>query len=218
MRTISSIRKVGKTIGKTIIYVNFDNGTFGTRSFENGKWFTGGLKDEELAEAKRLAVRDGKWTDYRAPRQQMQATDGIGEAMDTLYVCNKCGRTEELSEAQRAGWLIHQRIDAPQGNLIIRCTEHVTGHALRLAGLPQQTDSRRIADNLERGLYAEYGSGYTAVACEVETEDGIKYNLAFHKEALPAFNALEFDTVPALIAEMRKVEPDLRKWHLVELE
>jgi hypothetical protein len=137
--------------------------------------------------------------------------------MNTL-LCSKCGRTEELSKAQQTGWLIRQRIDAPQGHLIIRCPEHVTGHALRLAGLPQQTASKRIADNLERGLYCEYGSGYTAVASEIQTEEGIQYNLAFHQEALPAFNAITVETVPALIVEMRKVQPDLRRWRLVEPE
>jgi len=65
MRIIESIRKQGKTV-----YVNFDNGTFGTRTFENGKWSNSGLSAEELVKAKHLAVRDGKWLDYRAPRNQ----------------------------------------------------------------------------------------------------------------------------------------------------
>jgi DNA-directed RNA polymerase subunit RPC12/RpoP len=138
--------------------------------------------------------------------------------MNTLYVCSKCGRTEELSKTRDSGWLIHQRIDAPQGHLIIRCPEHITGHALRLAGLPQQTDSKRIAQNLERGFYVEYGSGYTAVASEVWTDMGVQYNLTFHKDALPAFDGFTVETVPALLVEMRKIQPDLRKWRLTELD
>lgn len=138
--------------------------------------------------------------------------------MDTLYVCSKCGRTEALGIAQGAGWLIHQRVGAPEGHLILRCPEHVTGHALRLAGLPQQTGSKRIVDNLERGLYAEYGSGYTAVASEMDTDDGTQYYLHFHKAAMPAHDGLEFTTVAGLIAEMRKVQPDLRRWRLADLE
>lgn len=143
----------------------------------------------------------------------------LHKSVDMLYVCSKCGRTEALEVAQKTGWLIHQRAGASEGHLIIRCTEHVTGHALRLAGLPQQTGSTRIADNLERGLYVEYGNGYTAVASELDMDEGgVKYFLHFHQGRLPAFNSLEFETIPALIAEMRKVQSDLRRWRLVELE
>lgn len=140
----------------------------------------------------------------------------------TLAVCSKCGRTEEWSKAQKCGWLIHQIKNAPQGHLIIRCPEHVTGHALRLAGLPQQTTSKRIEQNLGRGLWTYYGhpdDDYTAaVGYGHNPDDGSEYfYISYHHGEMPAFNTECFDTVEALIAAMRKAEPDLRKWRLTEL-
>lgn len=66
MRSIQSINKKGNTV-----YVNFDDGTFGTRSFSDGKWTTHRISAEELAEAKRLAVRDGKWINYTARKSRV---------------------------------------------------------------------------------------------------------------------------------------------------
>jgi hypothetical protein len=58
--------------------------------------------------------------------------------METLIVCGKCGKPEEYSKAQGGGWLIAQRVDKPEGYLIIRCPEHITDHARRQAGIKQQ--------------------------------------------------------------------------------
>ena len=54
----------------------------------------------------------------------------------TNVVCGKCGKVEETDKA--AGWLIAQRVDKPEGYLIIRCPEHITDHARRQAGLRQE--------------------------------------------------------------------------------
>ena len=54
---------------------------------------------------------------------------------ETFVVCSKCGKTAEYGQAQRTGWLIEQRINAPQGHLIIRCPDHITEYARRQAGL-----------------------------------------------------------------------------------
>lgn len=64
MRNIQSIKVTSKTV-----YVNFDNGTFGTRSFFDGKWNSWKLSDEELAKARELAQHDGKWQNYTAPSE-----------------------------------------------------------------------------------------------------------------------------------------------------
>lgn len=56
----------------------------------------------------------------------------------TNVVCSKCGKPADFSKAQAAGWLIAQRIDEPEGYLIIRCPEHITDHARKLAGLRQE--------------------------------------------------------------------------------
>jgi hypothetical protein len=136
---------------------------------------------------------------------------------ETRLVCSKCGKTKERSEALKAGWLEHQIKDAPAGYLIIRCPEHITGHALRMAGLPQQKVSKRIADNLDRGLWCEFGDDYIASASEIDTDDGIAFALSYHHEGMPAHKSKTFDTVLALIVAMREVEPDLRKWRLREL-
>jgi hypothetical protein len=58
--------------------------------------------------------------------------------MEGLIVCSKCGRTEKYDQAAKDGWLIAQRKDQPEGYLIIRCPEHTTDHARKLAGLRQE--------------------------------------------------------------------------------
>jgi hypothetical protein len=56
----------------------------------------------------------------------------------TIVICSKCGRPEEYAKAVIDGWLIAQRKGEPEGYLIIRCPEHTTDHARRLAGMKQQ--------------------------------------------------------------------------------
>ncbi len=64
----------------------------------------------------------------------------------TLLVCSKCGRTAEVTGPNHpAGWLVHQRKNQPAGYLIIRCPEHVTGHALKVAGLPQDVSKFQLS-------------------------------------------------------------------------
>jgi len=63
-RRIDSVKVLGSTI-----YINFHNGTFGVHFFEDGKWRDSGIAPDELSEARRLALKNGKWTNWRAPRQ-----------------------------------------------------------------------------------------------------------------------------------------------------
>ena len=137
----------------------------------------------------------------------------------TLLVCSKCGKSQEFYAALKAGWLHAQRKDAQQGYLVIRCPDHITGHALRLAGLPQQRTSKRIEDNLDRGLWTAYGDGYIASAYGVEDDDGAPHCIvSYHVAGMPAHKIETFRTVQALIQTMRKIEPDLRKWKLQDAE
>ena len=57
---------------------------------------------------------------------------------NTLIVCSKCGKPIEFGKAKLEGWLVAQRIKQPEGYLIIRCPEHITDHARKLAGLRQE--------------------------------------------------------------------------------
>lgn len=70
MRKITSV-KVLVNKYRTLVYVNFDNGQSGTRESEagTGKWTTNGLSAEELVEAKKVALVNGKWTNWTTPRQ-----------------------------------------------------------------------------------------------------------------------------------------------------
>jgi hypothetical protein len=70
MRKITSV-KVLVNKYRTLVYVNFENGQSGTRETEagSGKWTTSGLTTEELAEAKKVALVNGKWTNWTTPRQ-----------------------------------------------------------------------------------------------------------------------------------------------------
>lgn len=138
---------------------------------------------------------------------------------EARLVCGKCGRAKERTAALKSGWLEHQIEDAPEGYLIIRCPDHITGHALRLAGLPQQKGSKRVADNLDRGLWCEYGAAqddYSASVHETDDNDGLRYVISYHRGRMPAFSARAFASVPALIQAMRRVQPDLRRWKLVK--
>jgi len=56
----------------------------------------------------------------------------------TYYVCGKCGRTMQPDDNDKEFWIIAQRLGKPEGHLIIRCPEHTTDYARRLAGLKQQ--------------------------------------------------------------------------------
>jgi len=83
-KKINSI-KVQNSTWSVTIYVNFDNGKFGTHSkdrAEGAKWIDSGLSAEELAEAKRLALKDGKWTNYTAPRKQAVYTGKVENVED----------------------------------------------------------------------------------------------------------------------------------------
>lgn len=135
---------------------------------------------------------------------------------ETILVCQKCRRTQERDTALKAGWLERQQKDAPAGHLVIRCPEHITPYALRIVDLPQQRTSKRVEDNLDRGLWAEYGSGYSASVYESEDYDEDRYVISYHKDDMPPFNAEAFGTIEALILAMRKVEPKLSKWRLCE--
>lgn len=134
---------------------------------------------------------------------------------ETRLVCSKCGRSEERDQALAEGWLCAQRVGAPEGYLVIRCPAHISGWARRLAGLPQQNRSKRVQDNLDRGLWTEYGGSCIAsVGIGGEGDYVIEYNLTDARKHGVAPRS--FATIDALIAAMREVEPDLRKWRLVE--
>jgi hypothetical protein len=130
----------------------------------------------------------------------------------TNVICSKCGCSEEYGAARQAGWLIAQRDGQPEGHLIIRCPEHVSQHARRLAGLPQQDRTAKVAENLERGLYVEVGE--QVVAAHSDDEGG--YWLQFHEAGFRPHASQEYPTLPALIDAMRAIEPDLRRWRLTE--
>jgi hypothetical protein len=152
-----------------------------------------------------------RWTtqnDLRNKYELDAETADRAKAFDAVLTCGKCGKTEEINTALAAGWLKAQRKGAPTGHLIIRCPQHITGHALKLAGLPQQRTSRKVVDNLDYGLWTYYHGSRIAKAYS----DGRLYTLAFHDGQMPAFKTIEFDTVEALIVAMREVEPDLRRW------
>jgi hypothetical protein len=137
--------------------------------------------------------------------------------MTTMLVCSKCGLTAEFNRALTDGWLYAPWSGKPDGHFVVRCPEHITGHAMRLAGLPQQRTSSRIEDNIGRGLWAEYGDGYVASAYESEDEDGkLWYVLSYHKGQMPSFDAQAFETIQALTLAMRKIQPDVRRWKLTE--
>ena len=83
MRTVNSVKVLVNKFS-TIVYVNFVDGTSGVRSSEagSGKWTTSGITAEELAEAKKLALVNGKWTNYAAPRKPAVRSTHTGRSTD----------------------------------------------------------------------------------------------------------------------------------------
>lgn len=67
----------------------------------------------------------------------------------TLYVCGKCGRTAD--ELHVRDWLIAPRVDTAEaraeGWMVIRCPQHTTAYARRIAGLPQTDAALHAAYN-----------------------------------------------------------------------
>lgn len=61
----------------------------------------------------------------------------------TIYTCGKCGR--QADEFHVRDWLIASRVDTAEaraeGWMVIRCPQHTTPYARRIAGLPQQPRS-----------------------------------------------------------------------------
>ncbi len=83
MRTIHSVKVLVNKFSTTV-YVNFTDGTSGVRSSDagSGKWTTSGMTAEELAEAKKLALVNGKWTNYAAPRKPVTRSNYTGRNTD----------------------------------------------------------------------------------------------------------------------------------------
>ena len=83
--------------------------------------------------------------------------------MDTIYNCGKCGRSSQGAELDQmgrpAGWLIARRVNTAEarakGWMVIRCPEHTTAYARRIAGLPQQ------ARKANRPDYAQFVHEFT---------------------------------------------------------
>lgn len=72
-------------------------------------------------------VQDSETREYRAA---------------TLYVCGKCGRTADDQHVR--DWLIAPRVDSAEGWMVIRCPQHITEYARRIAGLPQRPRRRKV--------------------------------------------------------------------------
>ena len=136
-------------------------------------------------------------------------------ATETRIVCSKCGKSEEFSAALASGWLYRQRAGEPEGYMVIRCPEHISEHARRLAGLPQQVRTKRVTDNIDNGLWASYGGGEYVASAWRDEWDNLFY-ISYHKGEMPAHESRSFASLDALITAMREVEPDLRKWRLIE--
>ena len=80
--------------------------------------------------------------------------------------------------------------------------------------------SKKVRDNIDRGLWTYYGcpeDGYSAAVGFVYRDWEKVYLLACYKEEMPAFQWEEFTSLDALEMAMRKVQPDMRKWHLSEV-
>jgi len=79
------------------------------------------------------------------------------------------------------------------------------------------TVSKKIRNNIEGGLWTGYGNpedDYVAVAFETAGPTGEVYVVSYHHGLNSAFARDSFSTLEELEAHMRKVGPDLRRWHV----
>lgn len=83
--------------------------------------------------------------------------------------------------------------------------------------------SKRVSENLDAGLWTEYGDGYLAsvwydlgaVAQDEAELDDLElgaYVIQYHKSGMPPFNGKRFHNLGELIGAMREIQPDMRKW------
>lgn len=126
--------------------------------------------------------------------------------------CHKCGRPTPDDEASRSEWLIAQRKGAPDGYMVVRCPDHITKHALMLAGLPQQDSRERILNLLPRGLETETETRY-ARAFSV----GTRYMMSTYRpDHVYHLSSKTFDTTDELLTAMRTIQPDMRRWSIIK--
>ena len=88
--------------------------------------------------------------------------------------------------------------------------------------------SKRVKDNLDRGLWVNYGApedDYMAVADRQPAQYyndrefwPASFNISYHKGQMPMYDSQTFYSLEDLIETMRRVEPDLRKWRLCEVD
>jgi hypothetical protein len=127
--------------------------------------------------------------------------------------CHKCGQPAPDDAANRSAWLIAQRKGAPDGYMVVRCPDHITKHALMLAGLPQQDSRERIMNLIERGLKYEIEPGYFVNAWHSPAIG--KYCIERPEPDNP-YNTEVYDTFDQLLTAMRKIQPDMRRWSTIK--
>jgi hypothetical protein len=134
--------------------------------------------------------------------------------------CHKCGAPAPDDAANRSGWLIAQRKNAPEGYLIVRCPDHITKHALMLAGLPQQDSRERIMKLIERGLEYEVEPGKRVSAIVKPCANGDTAHVLYQWEDIPGkvgpVSKDYFDSFDELLTAMREVQPDMRRWSTIK--
>jgi hypothetical protein len=127
--------------------------------------------------------------------------------------CHKCGAPAPDDAANRSAWLIAQRKGAPDGYMIVRCPDHITKHALMLAGLPQQDSRERIMKLLPRGLWTEAEPGKPA---SVAVAQGVYIMRQWKDDKMWPTSTETFATLDELLREMRKIQPDMRRWSTIK--
>jgi hypothetical protein len=126
--------------------------------------------------------------------------------------CHKCGQPAPDDAANRSAWLIAQRKGAPDGYMIVRCPDHITKHALMLAGLPQQDSRERIQNLLDRGVEYEVEPGHYIRAGKSER---VYYTQKRFANG-PVMNFVYYYTIDQLLTAMRTIQPDMRRWKIAK--
>ena len=83
--------------------------------------------------------------------------------------------------------------------------------------MPSQQVSKKVADNVEPGLWVDYGGWadkYRACAtAHIDPDTGsLYYCVALYQGEMPVFREDRYPSLATLIARMRQIQPDLRKW------
>ncbi len=142
----------------------------------------------------------GGWVDM--DRYDTQASmEAYAQALETALSDEYPGAEIEVSQGLTDRIRVNGQSASGEPDLVSE-VEEISGQVYEEYGWVRYT-REGIGEALDAGLWCEYRGEYVAVVAEAE-EPGT-YILTYHKGQMPAFEAVEFSTVDALLDKMATI-------------